>query len=122
MEESAEIKVDTSISRTSRMQSYLAAGGKRISSALSYVTGEMKECGEGLKGKAAVTVTPDPAFQRSPPVIPRKHLVVVLCRLHCLSFEGRHFAVRTDTVSWDVNAILVGVRAFVAEHAVLALT
>lgn len=54
MEESAEIKVDTSISRTSRMQSYLAASGKRISSALSYVTGEMKECGEGLKGKASV--------------------------------------------------------------------
>nr|KAF6331001.1 solute carrier family 14 member 2 [Myotis myotis] len=54
MEESAEIKVDTSISRTSRMQSYLAAGGKRISSALSYVTGEMKECGEGLKDKSPV--------------------------------------------------------------------
>ncbi|KAK1337768.1 hypothetical protein QTO34_002402 [Cnephaeus nilssonii] len=54
MEESAEIKVDTSISRTSRMQSYLAASGKRISSALSYVTGEMKECGEGLKDKSPV--------------------------------------------------------------------
>ncbi|XP_006766166.1 PREDICTED: urea transporter 2 isoform X1 [Myotis davidii] len=54
MEESAEIKVDTSISRTSRVQSYLAASGKRISSALSYVTGEMKECGEGLKDKSPV--------------------------------------------------------------------
>ncbi|XP_070277183.1 urea transporter 2 isoform X2 [Myotis yumanensis] len=54
MEESAEIKVDTSISRTSRMQSYLAASGKRISSALSYITGEMKECGEGLKDKSPV--------------------------------------------------------------------
>lgn len=54
MEESAEIKVDASISRTSRMQSYLAAGGKRISSVLSYVTGEMKECGEGLKDKSPV--------------------------------------------------------------------
>lgn len=74
MEESVEIKVDTSISRTSRMQSYLAASGKRISSALSYVTGEMKECAEGLKGKASMTVSPDPAFQRSSPAVPQEIL------------------------------------------------
>ncbi|XP_074196141.1 urea transporter 2 isoform X3 [Rhinolophus sinicus] len=54
MEESSEIKVDTSISKTSWIQSYMAASGKRISKALSYITGEMKECGEGLKDKSPV--------------------------------------------------------------------
>lgn len=60
MEESSEIKVDTSISKTSWIQSYMAASGKRISKALSYITGEMKECGEGLKGKGSVRAASDP--------------------------------------------------------------
>lgn len=51
MEESAEIKVETNISETSWIRSSMVAGGKRVSKALSYITGEMKECGEGLKGK-----------------------------------------------------------------------
>uniref|UniRef100_H0XF99 Solute carrier family 14 member 2 n=1 Tax=Otolemur garnettii TaxID=30611 RepID=H0XF99_OTOGA len=54
MEESSEIKVETNISKTSWIQSSMAACGKRISKALSYITGEMKECGEGLKDKSPV--------------------------------------------------------------------
>ncbi|XP_032943661.1 urea transporter 2 isoform X2 [Rhinolophus ferrumequinum] len=54
MEESSEIKADTSISKTSWIQNSMAASGKRISKALSYITGEMKECGEGLKDKSPV--------------------------------------------------------------------
>ncbi|XP_007942039.1 urea transporter 2 [Orycteropus afer afer] len=54
MEESSEIKVDTNISKTSWIQNSMAASGKRVSRALSYITGEMKECGEGLKDKSPV--------------------------------------------------------------------
>nr|XP_031548193.1 urea transporter 2 isoform X2 [Vicugna pacos] len=54
MEESSEIKVETGISKTSWIQSSLAASGKRIRKALGYITGEMKECGEGLKDKSPV--------------------------------------------------------------------
>nr|XP_015295417.2 urea transporter 2 [Macaca fascicularis] len=54
MEESAEIKVETNISETSWIRSSMVAGGKRVSKALSYITGEMKECGEGLKDKSPV--------------------------------------------------------------------
>lgn len=81
MEESSEIKVEPSVSRTSRIQSYLAAGGKTISNALSYITGEMKECGEGLKGKGSVGATPDPTLKGHPQSSPRKHFAVVLYRL-----------------------------------------
>ncbi|XP_026254395.2 urea transporter 2 [Urocitellus parryii] len=54
MEESSEIKVETSTSRTSWIQSSMAASRKRVSKALSYITGEMKECGERLKDKSPV--------------------------------------------------------------------
>ncbi|XP_024091719.3 urea transporter 2 [Pongo abelii] len=54
MEESSEVKVETNISKTSWIRSSMAAGGKRVSKALSYITGEMKECGEGLKDKSPV--------------------------------------------------------------------
>ncbi|PNJ80694.1 SLC14A2 isoform 2 [Pongo abelii] len=54
MEESSEVKVETNISKTSWIWSSMAAGGKRVSKALSYITGEMKECGEGLKDKSPV--------------------------------------------------------------------
>ncbi|XP_068418390.1 urea transporter 2 [Eschrichtius robustus] len=54
MEKSSEIKVETGISRTSWIQSSLAASGKRVRKALGYITGEMKECGEGLKDKSPV--------------------------------------------------------------------
>ncbi|XP_032101149.1 urea transporter 2 [Sapajus apella] len=54
MEESSEIKVETNTSKTSWLRSSMAAGGKRVSKALSYITGEMKECGEGLKDKSPV--------------------------------------------------------------------
>nr|XP_004656876.2 urea transporter 2 isoform X1 [Jaculus jaculus]XP_045000473.1 urea transporter 2 isoform X1 [Jaculus jaculus] len=54
MEENAEIKVETTMSKTSWIQSSVATGGKRVSKALSYITGEMKECGEGLKDKSPV--------------------------------------------------------------------
>ncbi|XP_012870373.1 PREDICTED: urea transporter 2 isoform X1 [Dipodomys ordii] len=54
MEESSEIKVEANMSKTSWIQSSMAAGGKRVSRALSYITGEMKECGEGLKDKSPV--------------------------------------------------------------------
>ncbi|XP_016789094.2 urea transporter 2 [Pan troglodytes] len=54
MEESSEIKVETNISKTSWIRSSMAAGGTRVSKALSYITGEMKECGEGLKDKSPV--------------------------------------------------------------------
>lgn len=55
MEESSEIKVERTSSRTNWIQSSIAAGGKRISKALSYITGEMKECAEGLKGRSCET-------------------------------------------------------------------
>ncbi|XP_023442164.1 urea transporter 2 [Dasypus novemcinctus] len=54
MEESSEIKVEESISKPSWIQSSMAASGKRVRKALSYITGEMKECGEGLKDKSPV--------------------------------------------------------------------
>ncbi|XP_059750565.1 urea transporter 2 isoform X3 [Balaenoptera ricei] len=54
MEKSSEIKVETGISKTSWIQSSLAASGKRVRKALGYITGEMKECGEGLKDKSPV--------------------------------------------------------------------
>ncbi|KAM9225780.1 urea transporter 2 isoform 2-T2 [Dugong dugon] len=54
MEESSEIKVETNISKMSWIQSSMAAGGKMVSRALSYITGEMKECGESLKDKSPV--------------------------------------------------------------------
>ncbi|KAM6148718.1 urea transporter 2 [Erethizon dorsatum] len=54
MEESSEIKVEAAMPRTSWIQSAMAAGGKRVSQALSYITGEMKEFGEGLKDKSPV--------------------------------------------------------------------
>ncbi|XP_031297525.2 urea transporter 2 isoform X2 [Camelus dromedarius] len=54
MEESSEIKVETGVSKTSWIRSSLAASGKRIRKALGYITGEMKECGEGLKDKSPV--------------------------------------------------------------------
>ncbi|XP_051019665.1 urea transporter 2 [Acomys russatus] len=54
MEESSEIKVEANAARTSWIQSSMATGGKRVSKALSYITGEMKECGEGLKDKSPV--------------------------------------------------------------------
>lgn len=70
MEESSEIKADTSISKTSWIQNSMAASGKRISKALSYITGEMKECGEGLKGKGSVRAASDPAPREVTSVIP----------------------------------------------------
>ncbi|KAM7228870.1 hypothetical protein CapIbe_020158 [Capra ibex] len=54
MEDSSEIKVETGISKTSWIRSSLAAIGKRVRKALGYITGEMKECGEGLKDKSPV--------------------------------------------------------------------
>ncbi|KFO18170.1 urea transporter 2 [Fukomys damarensis] len=54
MEESSEIKVETTASKMSWIQSSMAARGKRVSQALSYITGEMKEFGEGLKDKSPV--------------------------------------------------------------------
>ncbi|XP_070483685.1 urea transporter 2 isoform X1 [Equus przewalskii] len=54
MEESSEIKVETDTSKTSWIRSSMVASGKRISKAFSYITGEMKECGEGLKDKSPV--------------------------------------------------------------------
>uniref|UniRef100_A0A8D1QVH7 Urea transporter 1 n=1 Tax=Sus scrofa TaxID=9823 RepID=A0A8D1QVH7_PIG len=54
MEESSEIKVGTGISKTSRIQSFLAANGKRVRKALGYITGEMKEFGERLRDKSPV--------------------------------------------------------------------
>lgn len=50
MEESSEIKVETNVPKTSWIRSSMAASEKRVSKALGYITGEMKECGEGLKG------------------------------------------------------------------------
>ncbi|XP_028639034.1 urea transporter 2 isoform X1 [Grammomys surdaster] len=54
MEESSEIKVEANTARTSWIQSSVVAGGKRVSKALSYITGEMKECGERIKDKSPV--------------------------------------------------------------------
>lgn len=66
MEESAEIKADPSSSRTAWIRGCVADCGRRVYKALSYISGEMKECGEGLKGKGAAT--------RPPPVVPRETL------------------------------------------------
>lgn len=60
MEESSEIQAETGISTTSWIRSSMAASGKRVSKALRYITGEMKECGEGLKGKGSGRAAPDP--------------------------------------------------------------
>lgn len=81
MEESAEIKVEAHVSKTSWIQSHVAASGKRVSRALSYITGEMKECGEGLKGKGLESEALDPTPKVSLPVIPRGHKATVLDRL-----------------------------------------
>ncbi|XP_037661445.1 urea transporter 2 isoform X1 [Choloepus didactylus] len=54
MEESSEIKVEENVSKTSWIRSSMAGSWKRISKALNYITGEMKECGEGLKDKSPV--------------------------------------------------------------------
>ncbi|XP_012581263.1 PREDICTED: urea transporter 2 isoform X2 [Condylura cristata] len=54
MEESVEIKEEANMPKTSWIQSSLATSGKRVSRALSYITGEMKACGEGLKDKSPV--------------------------------------------------------------------
>ncbi|XP_073925999.1 urea transporter 2 isoform X2 [Castor canadensis] len=54
MEENSEIKIETNISEMSWIQSSMSAGRKKISKALSYITGEMKECGESLKDKSPV--------------------------------------------------------------------
>ncbi|XP_053520383.1 urea transporter 2 isoform X2 [Artibeus jamaicensis] len=54
MEESAETREDPNSSRTAWIRSYAAACGRRVGKALSYVTGEMKECGERLKDKSPV--------------------------------------------------------------------
>lgn len=71
MEESSEIKVETDTSKTSWIRSSMAASGKRISKAFSYITGEMKECGEGLKGRGPVRAAPDP-LERSHPIVPQE--------------------------------------------------
>lgn len=74
MEESSEIKVGTGISKTSRIQSFLAANGKRVRKALGYITGEMKEFGERLRGKASRSSAPLPAPVKVPLLLsPRKH-------------------------------------------------
>ncbi|XP_057644784.1 urea transporter 2 [Chionomys nivalis] len=54
MEESSEIKVEANMARTSWIQNFMTAAGKRVSKSLSYITGEMKECGERLKDKSPV--------------------------------------------------------------------
>lgn len=71
MEESSEIKVETDTSKTSWIRSSMVASGKRISKAFSYITGEMKECGEGLKGRGPVRAAPDP-LERSHPIVPQE--------------------------------------------------
>lgn len=73
MEENTEIKVDANVSKTSWIQSHMAASGKRVSRALSYITGEMKECGEGLKGKGPESKSLDPTPKVSLPAVPRRH-------------------------------------------------
>lgn len=115
MEESSEIKVEAGISRASWIHSYMAASGKRISSALSYITGEMRECGEGLKGNGSARAT-RPTLQRSPPAVPRETLRLVPCRPHyVLSFKGRSLAVRTDSLLGGKPAP-VSARALSAQH------
>ncbi|XP_057554910.1 urea transporter 2 [Hippopotamus amphibius kiboko] len=54
MEESSEIKLEMGISNPSWIQRFLTASDKRVRKALGYITGEMKECGEGLKDKSPV--------------------------------------------------------------------
>ena len=66
MEDSSEIKVETGISKTSWIRSSLAAIGKRVRKALGYITGEMKECGEGLKGKCSTRAAPAPTPENVP--------------------------------------------------------
>lgn len=75
MEDSAEIKAEANTSMASWIQSHLTAHGKRVSRALSYITGEMKECGEGLKGKGPASEALDPAPRVSLPSVPSRHHV-----------------------------------------------
>lgn len=81
MEDSAEMKEEASTSKASWIQSHMAASGKRVSRALSYITGEMKECGEGLKGKGPASEALDPAPGVSLPTVPSRHRAAVLGRL-----------------------------------------
>lgn len=59
MEESFEIKVETDIFKIFWIRSFMVVSGKRISKVFSYIIGEMKECGEGFKGKGFVRVVFD---------------------------------------------------------------
>lgn len=77
MEDSSEIKVEANTSKTSWIQSHVAASGKRVGRALSYITGEMKECGEGLKGRGPASEARDPAPRVSLPTVPRSTRSVV---------------------------------------------
>lgn len=76
MEDSSEIKVETGISKTSWIRSSLATIGKRVHKALGYITGEMKECGEGLKGKRSTRAAPAPTPEKVPSGCPLGNMLL----------------------------------------------
>uniref|UniRef100_F6XT58 Solute carrier family 14 member 2 n=1 Tax=Ornithorhynchus anatinus TaxID=9258 RepID=F6XT58_ORNAN len=54
VKDSTLVKVETGNPKSSRTPSSTSPRRKRVSQAFSYITGEMKACGEGLKDKSAV--------------------------------------------------------------------
>lgn len=52
MENSVDVKIENNGERKPRKQSPLSKGGKRICRAVGYITGDMKEFGAWLRGKA----------------------------------------------------------------------
>lgn len=55
MENSADVKIETKGERKPRKQSQLSKGGKSVCRAVGYITGDMKEFGAWLKGKAIIS-------------------------------------------------------------------
>lgn len=55
MENSVDVKIETRGERKPRKQSQLSKGGKRVCRAVGYITGDMKEFGAWLKGKAIIS-------------------------------------------------------------------
>lgn len=104
MEESSEIKTEASPARTSWIRSSMAAGGKRLSKALGYITGEMKECGEGLKGMICDIShwQPPKRLSYSPPPPPRNMLWGFSADQLEISFRGPLLPWK-QRVCWDIN-------------------
>lgn len=55
MENTVDVKVETKGERKTIKQNPLSKAGKRVCRAVAYITGDMKEFGAWLKGKATLS-------------------------------------------------------------------